>query len=342
MNGGLDLEQRYRRVLRLLPGYYRDKWEEDMVAAFLDGWLTGDPERDECILEFCKPTWDEIASVAGLAAELYLGSATAPYRYFAWGQAIRNAVLAMMLLHAVFGLNGLVVLAASRYQFAWLPTSSVGIWGAVWASTGYAWVVAFVLLVLGHNRTARFITALAVIADLVAVLQAQLASSLPLAYGAWAHWCLIDLVPALAMSAFHRSAPPVARQWWLLAMPVGYALVVVPIIAAHATGQTAWLPDFSGLCCLLVALACLAHAARARSRQAVHSSVWSLTLALLAAVIGVDRIVSALGDYLHDAHLIGVSGAELAILAAAAALVVSDAARAQAAIAAPPRYPQLR
>jgi hypothetical protein len=24
------LEQRYRRVLRLLPGYYRDKWEEDI------------------------------------------------------------------------------------------------------------------------------------------------------------------------------------------------------------------------------------------------------------------------------------------------------------------------
>jgi hypothetical protein len=67
MNAGLDLEDRYRRVLRLLPGYYRDRWEEDMVAAFLDSWLTGDPERDECILEFCKPTWDEIASVAGLS-----------------------------------------------------------------------------------------------------------------------------------------------------------------------------------------------------------------------------------------------------------------------------------
>ena len=46
MSGGLDLEQRYRRVLRLLPGYYRDKWEEDMVAAFLDSWLTGDRHHD--------------------------------------------------------------------------------------------------------------------------------------------------------------------------------------------------------------------------------------------------------------------------------------------------------
>ena len=49
MSGDLDLEQRYRRVLRLLPGYYRAQWEEDMVAAFLDSWLTGDPDEDESI-----------------------------------------------------------------------------------------------------------------------------------------------------------------------------------------------------------------------------------------------------------------------------------------------------
>jgi hypothetical protein len=35
MSGDLDLEQRYRRVLRLLPGYYRDKREEDIVAELL-------------------------------------------------------------------------------------------------------------------------------------------------------------------------------------------------------------------------------------------------------------------------------------------------------------------
>ena len=38
-----DLERRYRRVLRLLPGWYRQRWEQDMIAAFLDSWLTGDP-----------------------------------------------------------------------------------------------------------------------------------------------------------------------------------------------------------------------------------------------------------------------------------------------------------
>ena len=86
MSGDLGLERRYRRVLRLLPGYYRDKWEEDMVAAFLDSWLTGDPDEDSAILEFCAPTWAEVASVAALAARLYLGGQGAPRRYFAWGR----------------------------------------------------------------------------------------------------------------------------------------------------------------------------------------------------------------------------------------------------------------
>ena len=89
MSGDLDLEQRYRRVLRLLPGYYRDKWEEDMVAAFLDSWMTGDPDEDSVTMEYDRPSRQEIASVVGLAARLYLGGAGTPRRYFAWGQAVR-------------------------------------------------------------------------------------------------------------------------------------------------------------------------------------------------------------------------------------------------------------
>src|ERR1700722_16417492 len=72
MSGGLDLEQRYRRVLRLLPGYYRDKWEEDMVAAFLDGWLTGDPDEDSVTMEYDRPTRGEIVSVIVLGGPLRL------------------------------------------------------------------------------------------------------------------------------------------------------------------------------------------------------------------------------------------------------------------------------
>ncbi len=70
-----NLERRYRQVLQLLPGWYREQWEEDMVADFQDSWLTGDPEADEYISTVAGPTWTEVASVAVLAVRLYLGGA---------------------------------------------------------------------------------------------------------------------------------------------------------------------------------------------------------------------------------------------------------------------------
>jgi hypothetical protein len=166
-----NLEQRYRRVLRLLPGYYRQQWEQDMAAAFLDSWLTGDPEEDGAILEFCKPTWAEVASVVGLAARLHLGGAGTPRRYFVWGQAMRHAVLAVTLVQATRGLDVLVLTAWSRRVFGWLPAPPAGIVPgtpggtlppAVWYLVAYAWIVSFIALVLGHYRTAQLIAALAI------------------------------------------------------------------------------------------------------------------------------------------------------------------------------------
>jgi hypothetical protein len=132
------------------------------------------------------------------------------------------------------------------------------------------------------------------------------------------------------MAAFHRDAPSVARRAWLLALPASFLLLSVPLLAAQMTGHFAWLPDTPGQCCLLVALACLVHAPRARAGRA-STGVWSLTLTLTAALAGLYRIAT-LGDYLHDPHLIKVSLAELLILVAAAALVAPDAARTQAAM----------
>jgi hypothetical protein len=169
------------------------------------------------------------------------------------------------------------------------------------------------------------------------LLQAQVTGIMPAPFGPWAWWVLFDLVLVLAMTAFHQDAPPLARWPWLLALPAGYLLVYGPVLALLATGNAAWLPDFSGLLCILAALACLAHAPRAWPGQAGGSGVWSLTLTLLAAVAGAYRIATVSG-YLHDPHLLKVSLAELLILVAAAALVAPDAARAQAATPAPP-YP---
>jgi hypothetical protein len=339
MNGDLDLEQRYRRVLRLLPGYYRDKWEEDMVTAFLDGWMTGDPDEDPVYLEFGRPARRELISVAALAARLYLGGAGAPRRYFAWGQAVRGAVLAVMLAHALWGLGEVVLLARSRHLIGWLPPPPGGFWPAVSYGVGYAWIVVFVALAVGDYRIARVIAGLTVAADLAAVLHGQLAGILVSPFTSWAYWALIDCAPVLAMAAFHRDAPPAARRPWLLALPALYLLVCVPLLAADLTGHAAWVPDNPGICCILVSLLCLAHAPRAWSGRA-GPGVWSLTLVLLAALAGLDRLAS-LTLYQQDPHLVTVGLAEVLILAAAAALVAPDAGRAQTAMPSPLPYAHL-
>jgi hypothetical protein len=202
-----------------------------------------------------------------------------------------------------------------------------------------AWIAIFVTLALGYYRTARVLAALAIVPGLAALIQAQLTGIMPAPFAAWPFWVLIDLAPVLAMTAFHRNAPPAAPLPWLLALPAGYLLVYVPLLALQETGNSAWLPDFPGLCCILVSLACLAHAPRAWSRQADGTGPWSLTLVLLAAVAGAYRIVTLPG-YLNDPHLITVSLTELLIVLGAVVLVAPDAARAQTATPAPPPYPR--
>jgi hypothetical protein len=347
MSTDLDLEDRYRRVLRLLPGYYRDKWEEDMVAAFLDSRLTGDLDEDVYAILFGRPGWREVASVAGLAGRLYLGGAAAPRRYFAWGQAIRCAVLAVALVQAVRGLEVLMLTAWSRHLLGWLPAPPAslvvltpnGLPPAVWYLVAYAWIAAFVGLTLRYYRTAQVIAALAILPDLISLLQGQITGRLPAPYvGPWAFFVLLNLAPVLAMTAFHRDTPPSPRWPWLLALPANYLLVVVPLLALDLNGNSAWVPDFSGLYCILVSLACLVHVPRAWSRQAVASGVWSLALAVLAADAGAYRLFS-IADYLHDPHLIDVGLGELLILLVAAGLLASDATRAQTATPVAP-YPQ--
>jgi hypothetical protein len=340
-----DLERRYRRVLRLLPGWYRERWEQDMVAAFLDSWLTGDPDADEYIAWAAGPGWAEVASVAGLAVRLHLGGPGTPRRH-AWGRAIRRAVLAVVLVHAVLAVNALVLLAWSGRLAGWLhvlPASLVvvspgSVWPTVYYLVSVAWMLIFVTLVLGHHRTARVVAALAILPGLAALVQGQLTGIMPAPFGPWPFWVLLDLAPVLAMTAFHRDAPPAAAGPWLLALPAGFVLVYGPLMALQATGNSAWLPDFPGLCCILVSLACLVHAVRAWSRHGDGTGPSSLTLVLLAAVAGAYRIATLTG-YLNDPHLINVSLAELLIVLTAAALVAPDAARAQAATPAPPPYP---
>ena len=273
MSGDLDLEQRYRRVLRLLPRYYRDKWEEDMVAAFLDGWMTGDPDEDSVTMEYDRPTREEIVSVIGLAARLHLGGVGAPRRYFAWGQAVRNAVLGVMLAHAVWGLGQLALFARSRHLIGWLPPPPGGFWPMLGYATGYAWIVVFVALLLADYRTARVARRPRRRRDRRQRAASAAGGHPGVAVRDWAYMVVIDVAPVLAMAAFHRDAPPVRRWPWLLALPAWYLLVSVPVLWAELSGHAAWVPDVAGRCCLLLSLVCLFHAAQGLVRPRRHRRV---------------------------------------------------------------------
>ncbi len=319
MSGDLNLEQRYRRVLRLLPGYYRATWEEDMVAAFLDSWLTGEPETDDYIMRVARPSLTELASVVGLAGRLYLGGAGAPRRYFAWGQAVRGAVLAVVLANTVWGFGQLLRPFSTAHTITGLLAPPGGFWPAEPIAIGCAWGVVFVALVVGDHRVARVMGALVAAVDLGAVVHAQLTGPALRPFTSYADWVLVNLAPVLAMAAFHRDAPPPARRRWLLALPACYLLVSGPMLALELTGHANWVLDTPGWGCLLVALLCLAHAPGAWSRRP-GTGVWSLTLMLLAVLAGLDRIAT-LPFYL-DPHIIKVVSVELLVLAGAVALVV--------------------
>ena len=126
----------------------------------------------------------------GLAARLRLGGAGAPRRYFAWGQAVRNAVLGVMLAHAVWGLASLALFARSRHLIGWLPPPPAAASGRCcprWYATGYAWIVVFIALLLADYRTARVLAVL-VVADAASVLQHAVGGRPGVAVSNWAYW----------------------------------------------------------------------------------------------------------------------------------------------------------
>jgi hypothetical protein len=107
IQGVSRIEERYRFVLRLLPASYRQRWEEDMVATFLESVRPADPDEAEFVADYGWPRWSEVASIAALAVRLRLGNPDAPVRYLVWAQAIRLAALTWLLGKAVLATTGL-------------------------------------------------------------------------------------------------------------------------------------------------------------------------------------------------------------------------------------------
>ena len=175
-----------------------------MVAAFLESSLTGDPEEDEFIIEYGRPSLLELASVAAPATRLHPGRCGRSWcRVFhpGTGRAVLGAGLT--LARATQALGSIAVLAWEHHLFglpappAPLVTGSWdGIWAATWYVVGYAWIVAYIALVLGYYRTAQISAVLAIGPDLVYLLHYP---------GWWTWWTLFDLT-------LYSSWPPSTRM----------------------------------------------------------------------------------------------------------------------------------
>jgi hypothetical protein len=74
------LERRYRLLLRVLPGWYRAVWEQDMVTTFLAGVEADvtDDEHADLVGEFGWPDRAEVVSVLALAVRLRTRRAPGP------------------------------------------------------------------------------------------------------------------------------------------------------------------------------------------------------------------------------------------------------------------------
>ncbi|MEV0608751.1 hypothetical protein AB0I61_20505 [Polymorphospora rubra] len=283
------LEERYRRMLRLLPASYRREWEDDMVATFMEGAYASDPDDPEGV-ELGRPGRSEFTSVVALAVRLRLGGADAAPRSFTLGEAVRRVALVGLLAHAVGALVGAALVVWTAYRLPGLPADAVpdayaGRWQALWGLTGLLWIPAYLALVHGHHRAARVLALVALAPVLIGTVVDVSADG-----GAFAlsrsYWLLFDALPVLALAAFHGGAPPVRSRPWLVALPVG-AVAALAVLLGWPTGGREVLVDWPGLWCAGVFVAALVHVVR---RPAVPHLALALGV-LAVAVLGL-RVVT--------------------------------------------------
>jgi hypothetical protein len=314
------LEQRYRRVLRLLPAAYREVWEEDMVATFMaasrapapagaDGDPPDDPEYDAAwLVGYGRPPAAEVLSVVLLAVRLRLGFAGTPPRALAWGEAVRLLALVGLLVHAALATAGIGVLLwqAGRIPLVpappadWTASLPQGGWQSAWVVVSLSWLPAYFALLYGHHRAAQVFASLALGTAVVTTAVDLVGGEQPYVTTAVAG-LLVNGCVVLAIGAYRADAPPVRRRPWLLAVPVGAVLLGAVIsLGRPVDGRPAVVLDWAGLCSVAVVLAGLGYLAGTAVGLARVTARWALALALLAGLAFALRSVTFVDYLLFD------------------------------------------
>jgi hypothetical protein len=348
------LEERYRRVLRLLPAGYRAAREEEMVAAFLDAAGDVDDADDH------RPGWPEIASVVALAVRVRLGGPGGSPRAAVRGETVRRAAHLGLLIQALLGcvtvgaalrLYGQAGAAAPGLDYAALigPAGSARRLASLTSGvSGLLWIAAFATLLTGRRRGGRVLALLAALPVIAgpAVRVVALLSGPPAradeagqALPTVTAYAVLAAVPVLALLAgYHREAPAPHR-------PSGRAVALLATVALAATASgtltarpglsPAVLPwvDPGGVFCLALLVTGLAYACVHVAAPARRNPAWPLALVILLVPDLVTRLVvihayspaSGLTSLLLQTVTAALTGALLLALGARALRGVPDA-----------------
>jgi len=361
MSEATFLEQRYRRVLRLLPAAYRRAWEHDMVTALLDTrGVDGSGSDDDALAGLGRPGPGEVVTVVWLAVRARVGVFGATPRQERWGGAVRRVALVGLLLNAAFVLANVViaVLVMGLPPFGLAFTS--GAPGQqpeqILAIGAGLWPAAFAALLIGRRAGAGVLALAALTVETIRVVVFLRD------FGELTPFSLTVLVgqavPVLALIAFHeRAARPRVRPWLtaLVAATTVAVIVYAPFSLswsdAEASAQPRWflllVPDRVGLCVLAVSVAAVIHLGGRRRGHPFGEPGWTLALALLAAVVTGQRVLTLLG-YMHVSgnpvlRDLALASLVQALLATAAFVVLGVIARTDlpaSASVSPARWPR--
>ncbi|MBB1154295.1 hypothetical protein [Amycolatopsis dendrobii] len=304
-------ELRYRRMVRILPRWYRADREDEMVGALLDAREAGRLAAGR-----------ELLAMLGLGLRARLAACSAPARVVAFGDTVRLVALLGLFwaaMKGVFSLGHDLCDALGYPRTSGLHASATDTGLSLYPSPlaqqlgrdvalAAAAVVPLALLFSGRRRAARVVAGIVLVAGFAAFLYQYSFSFSPDLLG----YFVPQWLPLLLLIAgFHLGAPlPAARNWWT-ALAGGAASVFYfgSFVEADLRGISwfAW-------AAVLVILAYFAFRRR--------SAAWSFSLAVCCSLVLIQPLVlvatMAAGTFQAlDLVQVFLAGAGIAALTAA-------------------------
>jgi hypothetical protein len=307
-----QLERRYRRVLRLLPVGYRQRWQEDMVSAFLERAEARSPGA--AVSD--RPPWAERLSVAALAVRLRLTGSYATPRGRVWYHAVHGLALLVLLYQATAATIQTAftvrVLVESTMDLGGYPEPlylQFFLWSRIFS---VFWVAALLCFVLGRLVVARVVVVLALTATVAVTVATYVIHGSPASQGIpfglpdlsrWG-WLVVSVTVVLL-------APPgirIARRVWLGAY-LGGAVVLVCADQLEAVRSWPWIRfvslTYATSAALIIAMAVTVIRFRSGGQRSPHRLLY---LAAFAGSVGGVQLVTVLARQVPPMDFVTYAG----------------------------------